>query len=452
MDSWRDYHECTKHTPEGLRRASPVLDWANMPDLFRDYEGVPVLDLPADPPEPGIEIADGPERLSQLFFYSAANSAAKQTATGRRYALRVNPSSGNLHPTEFHFISGGLANWPDGVYHYRASAHMAEQRATAIVEPGLQFVLTSVAWREAWKYGDRAYRYCLLDAGHAAESLRLCAEVCGYTAEVNAGFEDAAVADVLHLPDDEWPLVQVNVNAPPGGIRWQTRERPSGTPGQLSHNPLRSDGIEAIHRLTSAPSPIPWPWATPVRPLRFPEGMSFGKAARTRRSALDFRGGEESLSTSQLGTLLAVASSNLITLYLYIHRVGGIAPGVYRYDAQAGQLHPIRSGDQRVAIAGLSLRQDLAGNACLALSMAADLETATTRTYGDRGYRYAHFEAGAIGQRLYLAATALGLGATGIGGFFDDATHGYLGIAPDQRQVVYHFAIGYPVPDTRLTL
>ena len=129
--------------------------------------------------------------------------------------------------------------------------------------------------------------------------------------------------------------------------------------------------------------------------------------------------------------------------------ITSIAPGVYRYKAQAGELVPVRAGDQRVAIAGLSLRQDLAGNACLALSMVADLERATG-THGDRGYRYAHFEAGAIGQRLYLAATALGLGATGIGGFFDDATHHYLGIPSQQGQVVYNFAIGHPVQDTRL--
>ena len=54
-----------------------------------------------------------------------------------------------------------------------------------------------------------------------------------------------------------------------------------------------------------------------------------------------------------------------------------------------------------------------------------------------------HFEAGAIGQRLYLAAEALGLGGTGIGAFFDDEVHRYLNLARDQGQVVYHFAIGY---------
>ena len=107
-----------------------------MPDPFRHYEGVPVLDLPADPPAPETPAADGAlpyeasEFLSQLLYYSAAISATKIVpSTGFKYALRVNPSSGNLHPTEFHFATRGLKDWPDGLYHYRPSSHMAEQRA-----------------------------------------------------------------------------------------------------------------------------------------------------------------------------------------------------------------------------------------------------------------------------------------------------------------------------------
>src|SRR5688572_5745301 len=117
--TWLEYHEATKHSVESLRRAPHSLDWVNMPDPFRHYEGVPVLDLPADPPAPDLPAldvlrgasgkhgaGDGATFLSQLLFYSAAISAAKRVpSTGYKYALRVNPSSGNLHPTEFHFIT-----------------------------------------------------------------------------------------------------------------------------------------------------------------------------------------------------------------------------------------------------------------------------------------------------------------------------------------------------------
>jgi SagB-type dehydrogenase family enzyme len=148
--------------------------------------------------------------------------------------------------------------------------------------------------------------------------------------------------------------------------------------------------------------------------------------------------------------MLAAIPGDFIQLYLYAHRVDGLEPGVYRLWRERAELELVKRGDQRVAAAGLSLGQDLAGNACVAFSMIGDLERAF-RTHGDRGYRYVHFEAGAIGQRLYLAAEALGLRATGIGAFFDDQVNRYLDLAPEQGQVVYHFAIGYPVPDTRLS-
>ncbi len=154
-------------------------------------------------------------------------------------------------------------------------------------------------------------------------------------------------------------------------------------------------------------------------------------------------------------TLIAdFAGARFIQLYLYVHRVEGLPPGVYRFwperaEPDHSELEAIKLGDQQVMAAGLSLGQELAGNACVAFSMIGDLERAT-RAHGDRGYRYVHFEAGAIGHRLYLAAEALGLGATGIGAFFDDEVHRYLGVTPERGQVVYHFAIGYPVPDPRV--
>ena len=184
----------------------------------------------------------------------------------------------------------------------------------------------------------------------------------------------------------------------------------------------------------------------------------FGEVVRMRRSALDFVGGVQSMSLRQLSAILAAASQPLladfaaarfIQLYLYAHRVDGLEPGVYRLWPERAELEQIKSGDQRVAAAGLSLGQDLAGNACVAFSMIGDLDRAT-RAYGDRGYRYVHFEAGAIGHRLYLAAEALGLGATGIGAFYDEEVHRYLKLTPQLGRVVYHFAIGYPVPDFRL--
>lgn len=141
--TWQEYHEATKHSVESLRLARHALDWDNMPDPFRHYEGVPVFDLPADPPAPEIPAldvlqgtfgsacaGDGPAFLSQILFYCAAISATKRVPfSGYEYALRVNPSSGNLHPTEFHFVTRGLSGWPDGLYLRSIPAHGGAARA-----------------------------------------------------------------------------------------------------------------------------------------------------------------------------------------------------------------------------------------------------------------------------------------------------------------------------------
>ncbi len=490
--TWREYHEATKHTVESLRRAPHSLDWANMPDPFRHYEGVPMVDLPADPPAPempALEVlrggsgfapaGEGATFLSQLLFYSAAISASKRVlSTGYRYALRVNPSSGNLHPTEFHFRTRGVKEWPDGLYHYLPSTHIAEQRALGDVEmksggssAPLVFVLTTITWREAWKYGDRAYRYCLHDIGHAWQALSLAAQAIGCGSSAIGDFPDDEVAQACRLPDDEVPMLLVELRD--GSIPvlesnacetiWY-----GGRANQLSAEKAAHAWIDRIHdatkvcTLTQRENVVTEPLLIGCGEIKLPppatSRRTFAETARRRRSALDFVGGSQSISLTQLSAILAAASQRLIAdfartsfvqLYLYAHRVEGLKPGVYRYWSASAELELIKHGDQRVVAAELSLGQKLAGNACVAFSMVGDLERAVC-AHGDRGYRYVHFEAGAIGHRVYLAAEALGLGATGIGAFYDVEVHRYLRLPP-QQQVVYHFAIGYPVPDARLS-
>ncbi len=435
-----------------------------MPNPFRHYEGVPVVDLPADPPVPAIAAwdvlcgaggettaVDGAAFLSQLFLYSAAISATKiAPATGSTYSLRVNPSSGNLHPTEFHFATRGVSGWADGLYHYRPSQHMAEQRAVGDFgfDGSLVIILTSIAWREAWKYRDRAYRYCLLDIGHAWQAVGLAARAMGCRCTATGSFDDVALAARLGLAGDEWPMLILTIEGGPiplGASEPTVPTVPAGSPNRLSEHVLMPDWIPDIHAATSL-NLEPWERPDSAFTASALGGRTFGEVARSRRSALDFVGGSAEITMAQLLALLSVTREPLLTIYIYVHRVSGLEPGLYRH---SDTLERLKSGDQRVVAAGLSLGQNLAGNACIALSMVADLEGATARS-GERGYRYAHMEAGAVGHRLYLAAEALGLRATGIGAFFDDRVREYLDL--ETGQVVYHFAIGYPVHDPRLEL
>ena len=465
------YHELSKHTVEKLRRTNHVLDWANMPEPFRHYEGVPLVDLPADLQPPGVTALDvlheqpAPKTetdwltdVSRLLFYSASISASKRAPSGYRYALRVNPSSGNLHPTEFHLATRG------GLYHYRVSSHMLEQRGTGDSVARLGFdaplavILTSIVWREAWKYRERAYRYCLHDIGHAVEALRLSACALGYAAEVQLSFNDDRLAQSLGLAD-EWPMAIVFIDGfPEDTARSEPGQFLGGTPNELSASIIRYPAIEDIHEATKiatvnplddTPSANCAPGTIPLNPIASSDHL-FAHVVRRRRSALDFEGGQRSITFEQLSTLVDAASSvqQLVQLYVYAHRVQELAPGLYRHCS--GTLQLVRAGDQQVMAAGLSLSQDLAGNSCVTFSMIADLERAGA-AWGNRGYRAALIESGRIGHRLYIAAESLGFQSTGIGAFYDDEVHRYLGIQPDEGQVVYHFACGYAVTDPRLT-
>jgi len=491
--TWNEYHEGTKHSVDSLTRARHDLDWANMPGPFRHYEGVPVFDLPADPPSPEIpalkvlqgssgttRAVDGPDFLSQLLFYSAAISATKRvSSSGYEYALRVNPSSGNLHPTEFHFVTRGVKGWSDGLYHYDPSRHMAEQRGrgpfklmTASSDAPIVFVLTSIVWREAWKYGERAYRYCLHDIGHAWQALALSARAIGCDTFATANFVDDEVTRMCRPSLDEWPMLMLSLR----GVSIPMREADTGEAvwlgGQanlLSKETIAQPLIDSIHFATKLNSsgiggasfaePPPSGSGEIELPPSASSTSSFGEVSRARRSALDFMGGKPSISLEKLSTILVSTAQPLsadfsgarfIQLYLFAHRVDGLQPGVYRFWPEGGELERVKTGDQRLFATALSLGQRLAGNACLSFSMIGDLARATA-TYGDRGYRYVHFEAGAVGQHLYVAAEALGLGATGIGAFYDDEVHRHLNLTPKEGQVVYHFAIGYPVSDPRIS-
>jgi SagB-type dehydrogenase family enzyme len=491
--TWRDYHEATKHSVESLKGARRVLDWANMPNPFRHYEGVPVLDLPADPPAPdipaldvmqgalgGTSTADGPAFLSQLLFYSAAISASKLVpSTGYEYALRVNPSSGNLHPTEFHFATRGLRDWPDGLYHYDPSRHMAEQRACGRFEIKMDggpvpivFVVTSIVWREAWKYGERAYRYCLHDIGHAWQALALSARAIGCETFAAGSFFDDEVVQLCRINLDEWPMLLVGMSGKSIPVRAADTGETVWFVGQanmLSKETIAQPLIDSVHSATKQGNPkstngaFAEPPATGSGEIALPPpatwSRSFGEVARMRRSALDFVGGGQSMLLAELSAILACTAQPLsadftgarfIQLYLYAHRVNGLPPGVYRFWPEFAELEQMKSGDQRVAAAALSLGQNLAGNSCVTFSMIGDLDRAAG-IFRDRGYRYVHFEAGAIGHRMYLAAEALGLRATGIGAFYDDEVHRHLKLTSRQGQVVYHFAIGYPVSDPRIS-
>ena len=97
----------------------------------------------------------------------------------------------------------------------------------------------------------------------------------------------------------------------------------------------------------------------------------------------------------------------------------------------------------------LSCHQDIAADGAFSLGMLARFET-VLRDRGAAAYRELFWEAGMIGQALYLAAEAAGVRGTGMGCYFDEVLHCALGLVGHNWQSLYHFTIGGPVEDLRL--
>jgi SagB-type dehydrogenase family enzyme len=329
--------------------------------------------------------------------------------------------------------------------------------------------LASIFWREAWKYGDRAYRYCCHDLGHAMMSVILAARALGLRGGAVAHFSDCRMTRTLGITEsDEAPMAFL-IFLPPAPLNelLSTLEKPiAGVPNEISTQEVRYELLLGIHTSTLLPDPagpLPRPSAANPRAagdstFRYDPSRDapLGSTVRRRRSALDFDARTPPMGRHELEQLLDFATrdwladwrgnfggettpieqgSNLVTLYVYVHRVRDCEPGVYRWDLSSHKLEQLHCGNVQRLAAYLSLEQVLAGNSCFAISMIADLAEAA-RVFGNRGYRYVHFEAGAIGQRLYVGAEALGWNATGIGAFYDDDVHRYLGFLEEGKNFV----------------
>jgi hypothetical protein len=114
------------------------------------------------------------------------------------------------------------------------------------------------------------------------------------------------------------------------------------------------------------------------------------------------------------------------------------------------RLFTLVEGDFRETAQTVSCHQEIAGDGAFSLGMIAEFSQ-SIRAKGAWWYRRLFWEAGSLGQVLYLEAEAAGVRGTGIGCFFDDAVHNVLGLNGDQFQSLYHFTVGGPVEDTRLT-
>lgn len=566
MDIVKRYHEQTKHEFDRYARSAGYLDWANQPDPFRRYTGAPLHHLPRlsaedDPTSPSYaslhattSVAPRPltwNSLSRFFEYSLSITAWKEYG-GNRWALRSNPSSGNLHPTEGYLLIDTVAGLPlqPGLYHYAPKEHALEHRmhgASTWMEallrpfPPHSFLvgLSSIHWREAWKYGERAFRYCQHDSGHAIGTLRIAGAALGWRVVLLSGLDDQAVGAILGLnrvqefedAEPEWPelicvvfpardagLLSMPLTLAQTAIAQCVQGNWHGQATRLSRDApvlweIIDDVTSASWKHTTEPSVmqqvIPPPPAREtgrgeehVKPSNGksrdtdPAGISAHQLIHQRRSAVAFDG-NTSITAAQFFAMLdrifpradlpvaqrpmpwdAISWDPTIHLALFVHRVEGLTPGIYMFlrhtdpllkDTLQRFMHPqftwtipehrpaslplyrLEDGDARRLAIQLSCHQEIAGASSFSLGMVAEFDASLAK-YGPWFYKRLFWETGVIGQILYLEAEAAGVRATGIGCFFDDPVHRVLGWYPHTHwQSLYHFTVGGPVEDRRLT-
>ena len=511
------YHDRTKHHFQAYAAGPGGLDWATQPNPFRRFAGCVQLPLPlledttlsaryVDLYQAGA-ITARPcdlQNIAAFLELSFGLSAAKQYGANQ-WALRCNPSSGNLHPTEAYVVTQRCTGIADGVHHYLSSEHLLEQRCRYAPNPaistptGFLLGLSSIHWREAWKYGERAFRYCQHDVGHAIAAARYAAATLGWQVRMLSDWSDEAIATLLGLDraqdfegaEREYPDVMLLVQTTD---TMQLPEFPAqagewiGKANRLS--PLHAHDwpvIEEIAQACAKPETHTAIWQAPAFAAPLPSACEARAATiiKQRRSAQAFDG-VSSISAAAFYRMLdmtlpraemtpwdAIPWPPRIHLALFVHRVEGLDPGVYllprnasiepRMRAELSEeftwvraencpahlpLYRVVAADARNAAKALSCHQDIAADGAFSLGMLAEFEDSVAAE--PWLYRQLFWESGILGQVLYLEAEAAGVRGTGIGCFFDDGVHDVLGIQGHWLQSLYHFTIGSSLTDTRL--
>jgi SagB-type dehydrogenase family enzyme len=509
-DIVRSYHDATKHHFHRFARSLGYLDWASQPNPFRSFRDTLAIALPPDPGARAIESPIGP-----ILRYALGLTAWKEIRTSRgvtRWSLRANPSSGNLHPTEAYVITGpveGLTT-TSAVYHYAPDRHALELRCqfqSAIPDDIVLIALTSIHWREAWKYGERAFRYCQHDLGHAIAAIDLAAWLAGWRTVLLSDWSHQDVAALAGVDRDGDYIEAEREDA--GCVLLAGRSAPMAwRPSPEELVPAVRSGIWTGRANQLSEDHVQWTFIDEVTTATIHEALGSDRRNRTdasasaesmslapyetellraRRSAVALDG----RSSISVDRFLSIMSRTLpgsrpfdvawwtprIHLALFVHRVDGLEPGLYllvrdsesgaRLKAALGRrflmdpvlmdpataafpLFCLARGDCRGLSQRLSCDQEIAADGFFSLAMLADFD-ASLHEHGPAFYRQLFWESGIVGQVLYLEAEAADVRGTGIGCFYDDPVHETLGLQGHAFQSLYHFTIGVPVEDTRLT-
>lgn len=468
-----EYHAATCHDrsrPSGRR-----VNWADQPIPFKLYRDAATFHLPQQLSLPDMPLdkamesrplnpkTNMPTLLAGVCNLAAGLTRVRRQADGLVFHYRTVPSAGALYPTELYFAIQNVNGMNDGLYHFCPLEHTTTLiregqvfSALAGADPIIRFYLTSVFHRSAWKYGPRAYRYCLLDAGHMVENLLLASRMHGLTAVVDYDFDDDFINDFLCIDTAfEGCLAQVHAfGCGPDKAVYDTASPTVDGLSRYSRSAKRADAPQElldIHRLSAAPLTGSLPVVEPPRADAnilpdFELPASASSTIHKRKSSRNFvaKNVHPGLLSDVLGWLCHDAINDprggaVQTGFLTANHAQLVA-GYHHLDPRVRSSSLMQPGDFMRHSAHVCLDQGWLEKAALHLVFTADIQSLESQA-GPRAYRYAHIQAGRLGQRAYLAATANNLGACGIGAFFDYEAQEMLAL-PEGNHLLYLVAVG----------
>ena len=489
------YHEKTSY--DRSKMGGHFLDWQNQPELFKDYEGREKIAMPSEMPFPHEDLfalyeAPNENRptheifdlkmLSRILLLTYTLTSQARHANGPFY-YRSAASAGALYPTEIYVVSNGVMGLDPGLYHFSILGHSLVKlrdgrfsdalnrfvKDSALKGNPLTFFLTAIFFRSAWKYANRSYRYHLLDTGHVLENLTLSLKAMGLRFENTFDFDDHSINHLLGLDEDREATLAVcrvkgKLDAPlkpsenrtiedlPETMKRASRVSPreavvpevlavhtSGygiMPDKTDLNVCNDLGIIPKSRVQVPQVSIPDP------------GLSYPEAVFRRRSSRNFV--DEALPAAYLRALLNVINASYfgsteryarsICTGFLTAGVESIEDGFYLMDENKGGVGLVAPGPFTGAMSHICLDQEWMGGASLHFVFMTNMAL-LEEACGPRGYRYAMLTAGRMGERLYLGASALGLGCCGIGAFYDGEASRLLGLNESSR-VLYVVSLG----------
>jgi len=501
--AWK-YHDGTKHSNWSIRNHPHFLDWANRPLSFKIYPKLGSLKLPRDVPQTGVAAlsaisepepssrADsilGVQDLARLLYFSAGITKERAYPGGETY-FRAAACTGALYEIELYVVTGDLPGLDAGAYHFnpadvylrllrkgnfRGNMARATAMETAVAHAPATIICTGTYWRNAWKYQARTYRHFGWDNGTLLANMLAVSAASGLPAEIVLGFVDAEVNCLLDLDTRrEVSLCLV----PVGRISESSLPAPREAPTlgletiPLSQHQTEYPAMLEMHdasSLESVEEVTQWRGKPPVFPssdlageaVRLPRLWEKEQPKDTIEQVILRRGSTRtfdkaaSITLAQLSTILDYATRGLPAdflkppaallndLYLIVHAVQGLKPGAYFFRRERNTLELLKEGNFRAEAHHLGLEQELPADACVDIFFLADLERILER-YGNRGYRAVQLEAGAVGGRIYLAAYAQHLGATGLT-FFDDDVINFFSPQAKDKSAIFLLAIGKPL-------